>query len=774
MVLRTIGYTDNASVLVGQWPANYIALGQNLTLYVNVSNDLQMNKASAAQMIYNVLTKQLVQVDANSTVSYLWDRIEGGTQKERTLLTTGLNCYQDTSGADDSGRKIVSYADAASSKINLVPKVGAYGILYRSNVDHEAVALTEVETTFIAGKFTYAGADRGEINKFKAVDGTEYNLSPEAKNIVNRIIGVSTTTAAGIYSTFINGNDNSVVELANNTERRVRDYVSKYFQDKYTTASNPPSDYNIENASKLIIAARVSGVTVLDLRSVSVWDAELPGYGDAFLYSSGQLDGKKFNGHDLPLDESNELDDYGYVIDGVNSLDEISADNVVYIYKNLDKKIRRIEVGTETQSGTISNINSKNGQRTIGGKVLGDSPYHGPGWADLDNINNEGTALLDIYGRTFAFQLGEASKGNFAVWVASGDGTFGDAQHKLFDKTGAEVIYGQTGTLYDSAKPNEDYYYDGSDGYPFPSGKKDIGRLIEYKISGGKLSEITVGTSTPVGSYIGTSSNYGKVNAAGTILTARVGGIDKDYLIDSSVLVYVAAIPQGKGFADADFSVGSIKDLQEGTLGKEFQYILKDGKVKALLINSDDAGAQNVFVLINSVTRGSDGAGGEIDVVNGVSYADGPNAAGKTWNYTDNTLRGKISTVSSTPDNRGRYETIIKFRIGEDGVLKEGMALRGSTAENSTYLDVRYLNWGEGSGGTFTIEYDRKTTGDKATTSGAFVAFEADAVLYKVEAGNWVAMRANGSNFKADEGAGRYDFLKSDPEKKAYDIIIKR
>jgi hypothetical protein len=779
MILRAIGYTDNASVLVGQWPANYVALGQNHNLYENVSNDVEMNKAAAAQMIYNALTVQLVQVDANSLVTLLYDSDAAGFAK--TMLTTYLNCYQDMSGADDRGRKIVSYSDAASSKINLIPKVGAYGILYRSNVDREVVALTEVETVFLSGKFTYAGADRGEINKFKAVDGTEYNLSPEAKTVVNRIAaGNAYTTGAGvgIYERFINGNDSSTVELANNTWRTVGDYVTKYFQNKYTTATNPPADFNIENASKLIVSAKVSGVTVLDLRSVAVWDAELPGYGDSFLYQSGQIDGKKFNGHDLPLDLSNEVDDYGYVLAGANDLADLTANNVVYIYKNADKKIKRIEVGTETQSGTITNINSKNGQRTIGGKVLNDSPYHGSGWADLDNINNEGTALLDIYGRTFAFQLGEASKGNFAVWVAYGTTGFGDAQHKLFDKTGAEVIYGQTGTLYDSVNPNDDHYYPGSDNYTFPTGaSQPISRLIEYKLSGGKLSEVSVGTLTPGLAYIGTSSNYGKVNAAGTILTVKLGAADKDYLIDSGVLVYVADIPQGKTILDADFSIGSIKDLQDGAIANTFQYILKDGKVKALLINSDDAGAQNEFVMINSITRGSDGAGGEIDVVNGVGFKDGVNAGGKTWNYTNNGLISKLTAatgITSTPNDRGRYSTIVKFRIGEDGVLKEGTVLRGSNAENSLYLDVRYLNWSDGSGGTFTVEYDTRATGDSATTSGAFVAFEADTVLYKVDAGNWTAMRPSESNFKADEGAGRYDFLKSDPEKKAYDIIIKR
>jgi hypothetical protein len=792
MVLRAVGYTDNASVLVGQWPANYVSLGQSLNLYEKVSTDVEMNKAAAAQMLYNSLTVQLVQVDANSTVLLLYDSEAAGIAK--TLLTTGLNCYRDRTGADYYDKKIVSYTDAASSKINLVPKVGAYGILYRSNVDKEVVALTETETVFLTGKFTYANAGIGEIDKFKAVDGTVYNLSIDAKEIVNRIANGHynnvATTASGIitYGSFINGDDAA-------TDSVVGNYVTK-FKDIHTTTQynayrDNPSNWvdgvavdPPQNSAKLIIAASVSGVTVLDLRSVAVWDAYLSGQGDDFLYESGQVDGKKFNGHDLPLDVNNEVDDYGYVLAGVNSLEDLATDNVVYIYKNKDKKIARIDVGTETQSGAITNINSKDGQRTIGGKVLGDSPYHHSAtWADLGNINNEGTALLDIYGRTYAFRLGEASKGNFAVVTGSDANGLSGVQYKIFDKTGKDVIYGVTS----SAK----YYNSTADYYNKPnpishnldgSGQVSNGTLVQYKISNGKLHEVVAGTYND--DTIGTSNNFGTVNAAGTIISIGTAG---DKLVDSSVLVYVAddvkAVYDNAGnFTGfkADYSVGSIKDLQDGELKNEFWYFLgSDGKVKALIVNSDDAGAQNVFVLINSITKGSDGAGGEIDVVNGLSFADGASASGKTWSYNDSTLHDR---------GWGRYGMVVKFRIGEDGVLKAATDLNDRKLYDPDYdpetpgnydpedpndvpiENVGYYAYYPGNGGTFSIEY---TSG----SSIELVTFEASTVLYKVDGSNWVAMRPTEGNFKADQDptkpAATYTFLKTDPDKKAYDIIIK-
>jgi hypothetical protein len=615
------------------------------------------------------------------------------------------------------------------------------------------VALTEVETEFLAGRVSYIVAPDGSIkaDKFEAVDGKVYNLSTGAKGWADHLNITGGSTSATVSTSaafFINGDSVTALSAGDS---------NNYFYDS-TVA---PKGDNV--ASKLIVAAKVSGLTILELRSIAVWDVAYRG--EAFRYEAGQIDGKRFNGHDFPLDVNNEVDHYGYVIAGVNSVEDIAADNVVYIYKNADKKIARIDVGTETQSGVITNINSAASLRTIGGKVLLDAPYQDTAtWNDLTYINNEGTALLDVYGRTYAFLLSEASKGNFAVYIAN-QPNFGVQQAKLFDKTGKEVIYAlKSKVAYDgapapasTANDNDD---DVIDDLNRRNGNNAIGNvLIEYKLSGSSLSEIRPGKPVVNG-----SPAKGHVNPSGSIITIE----GANYLLDNNTLVYVKI---GSG----EYSLGSVKDLLDKDITKDFWYILgKDNKVAALVVDSDDAGAQNLFVMINSITEGSDGAGGVIDVVNGLSFADGPLASAKAHDYVDATLNG---------GNRDSRAVPYKFRVGEDGILKAAVRLDDNSiyttdavtpvTTNPTITNAAFSLLTPGNGGTFTLSVSgAQWAGTNAGSPGNLITFEANTVLYKKEGPDWVAYRPTVGAFNADEGQGRYAFFKTDA-KKAYDIIIK-
>jgi hypothetical protein len=763
MVLRTIGYTDNASVLVGQWPANYVALGQSQNLYADVANDLQMNKASAAQMIYNALTGQLVQVDANSTVKFLYDT----DNQERSLLTENLNCYIDRVDADgnDRWRKVVTYDDAASSKINLTPKVGAYGTLYRSKADDEVVALTNVSTEFLTGRFMF-NLNNGNSSSFSTVDGTSYSLGTKAQDWVNHFNG---RRSGADYTGFSDVPTSRSAIFINGTQfpGLTNDECDNYIV--YSGIVNGAQYYDNLSA-KLIIAATVSGKTITDLRSVAVWDAEATWTADVsgahFLYETGLITGNnKFNGHDFPLDVNGERDDYAYVLNGVDSLDDIQVDNVVYIYKNKAKKIARIDVGTAKESGTVTNVNLSNYSRTVGGKVLYTAPWKNDSRDDIDNAGNEGTALLDVYGRIYAFQLGEASKGNFAVITGTNDstvgstGSFADLQFRVFDKTGTDVVYslknpfkyngvnvyrstipaGETGVLWSSVSGT------------FANGNP----MIEYKLSGGKISEVV-----RVGTYIAPASE-GTVNPAGSIL-AISGTPNK--LIDSSVLVYVK---DGN-----DISLGSIKDLLDKTFKNDAWYIQDaNGKVRALLVDTQDAGANSLFVMVSSISTGSNSSG-TYSVVSGLDFADGPSAAVKSWDYFNSTL-----TATNPIDLQAVivYPMMLKFTIGENGVLKGAVDLLVDNDVNSI-PNVKYVGFGKrtsGTGGTFQIAY---TTTVGAVTTIDTVAFEANTVLYKVDGRQWKAYAPSEANLKDTNSAGDlngvYVFMKTDDEK-AYDVIIK-
>jgi hypothetical protein len=766
MVLRAIGYTDNASVLVGQWPANYVSLGQSLNLYAKVANDTNMNKASAAQMVYNVLVSQLVQVDANSTVKYLYDVNESS----KTLLTENLNCER-------SGKRIVNYGDASKSKINLIPSVGAYGELYTSKADGEVVALTNVGTEFLSGRFMFKGD--GTIDVFQSVDGTKYTLSstnPDPKNEPNRIsprvwAGQFNTTgaAARVYASqnsaiFLNGEQPDSL-----TGTQCDDYVV-YDPD------GPGGNATVNQAAFLTIAAKVNGQTITDLRSVAVWVADQRGddiKGDRFLYESNMYKSgdKKFNGHDFPLDVNNEADHYGYVLNGVDSLEDIAVDNVVYVYKNRSNKIARIDVGTATQSGAVTNVNAADSAATVGGTVLYYAPLglRGVNFDKVQTPGNEGTALLDIYYRIYDFQLSDAFKGNFAVLLDSAE-YFGN-QVKIFDKTGSEVIYGFTSDFKVTLADGTVYTKDTATtaiSYISSAGAKE--QLIAYTLSGGKISAIRMGTKESNG-----DAKQGSVNKTGSLVT--INGSARQ--LDSGALVYVED--------GGDFSLGSVKDLLDKDIKKEFHYIFdEDGRVvKALIVNTGDAGAQRVFVMINTIPDGYDN--GRIDIVNGISFADGTGAAAKSWNYANPDLHNssdlkldKYANGDPIPESvqRDRYSTMVQFSIGEDGVLKNAIRLADQNGLDKVdaYTDISLAPVSA----TLASPYRGGSNGffDLAIVSGsgiAWVSFESDAVLYKVAAGSWTANPVNTSTLRdEDTTPDLYTFLKTDPKKAGYDVIIKQ
>jgi hypothetical protein len=762
MVLRAVGYTDNASVLVGQWPANYVALGQSQNLYAKVANDLEMNKASAAQMVYNVLTTQLVQVDANSTVKYLYDADD---QWEQNLLVTSLNCVS-------SGKRVVTYGDAARSKINLIPSVGAYGVLYSR--DGDVVALDKVSTQFLSGRFTFKGD--GTADSFQTTDGTKYTLSNDLPDPRNEPNGISPNAFAARFVTTggISAPNNTAIFLNGDptnslTGPQIQSYV---VTDPDGPGSNAGNTATKNVSAYLTVAAKVSGLTITDLRSVAVWVAKQDGddiKGDHFLYESGQIDGKKFYGHEFPLDLNGEVDHTGYLLKGIDSIEDLAADNVVYIYKNSKTgKITRIDIGTATQSGTITNISSPaDWTWTIGGTALLGAPWQGNGWSGMEKVGNEGTALLDVYGRIYDFQLGEASKGNYATIVAvQEDSTWSGSTKvniKIFDKTGSEVVY-----EYDET--NSDVK-----GITKSNGQN---ALIEYRISGGKLQVVKLGTP----------ATTAHVNKAGTMIT--IDG--KGSVLDSGALVYAYDT------VNEAYRLSSVNDVLDVDLTKNVKYITDaKGIVKALIVDDDQAGAQKLFVLINSISDGWNGTE-QIDIVHGLSFKDGLAAATGSWNYNNNSLsslsgtlalaKGDYGAAATAGNIRELYPTIVKFTLDANGTIKNAeVAAENPTGGTPPTLvrigNARFVTNYTSNGGNSVIQYTTKA----AVSATENIAFTNNAVLYKIEGGSWVAYRVRDYNFDTlkneDTDAANYDnfgttkmytFLKSDPKGDGFDIVVEQ
>jgi len=175
MVLRAIGYTSNSSELVGVWPANYVTKAQDLGIYDDVAAVTSVDKANAAQIIYNALTVNKVQVATDGTTTPLAAK----------MITAGLDCtYSDA---------IVNQGD--SSIINIAPYVGAYGTIYR-NDDGDIIAVKE-KSTFLTGEWNAAKT------KF-TVDDVDYTMatSQTVTTTAGLLNDAATASSGAVKTTF--------------------------------------------------------------------------------------------------------------------------------------------------------------------------------------------------------------------------------------------------------------------------------------------------------------------------------------------------------------------------------------------------------------------------------------------------------------------------------------------------------------------------------------------------------------------------------------------
>jgi hypothetical protein len=213
---------------------------------------------------------------------------------------------------------------------------------------------------------------------------------------------------------------------------------------------------------------------------------------------------------------------------------------------------------------------------------------------------------------------------------------------------------------------------------------------------------------------------------------------------------------------------------------------VKDGKVKALFVSGNDAGANNLFVMITSISQGSD-TSGKYDVVSGLAFGG---AAGP-WNYEDDGLLNKLTTYGVAPttvnlagylngtDNRGRYDRIVKFRLGEDGTLKDASVVALGT-DSSNGIDYYRDEIGNRGGFQYVSRYNvgsnfTLTVSNSAISPGRNleVAFESDAVMYVLSGTTWSTERPNTYNFAMAPAEARYVFVRTDKDKAGYDVIIR-
>lgn len=384
MALRAIGYTANSSELTGVWPSNYVTKAQELKMYDDVAKDAAgVDKANAAQIVYNTLTVQKVAVNSDGQTDKLWaDNHKDDNNNydhPTTLLSAGLNC-------DAKENVVVGEYPIEDSVINIAKYIGQYGTIY-INDDEEIVAFIS-DSDQLVGRFT-------EDDKFVATDGSkEYNLKSttiEALSLDNAKTFESDETTSDV-GTYGMGGDEYTINVDLSGKRINRIYSAVKWEVK---------------AAEKISASDISDID----------------------------DDQKLLGYKFILDDNDNIDYTQFQLVGVKSVKDIKEDNVVYVYANNDKEIRKIEVGTEVVEGVVKSFKNsksdtattfaigankyKNAKEVVNGlDVISDCKT-----VTADDVAETVKATLDARGFIFEFDSTD-SNDNFAVVIDKPSSTY--------------------------------------------------------------------------------------------------------------------------------------------------------------------------------------------------------------------------------------------------------------------------------------------------------------------------------------------------------------
>ena len=372
MVLRAVGYVNHSSDLVGTWPANYVTVAQNEKLYDDVAAVATVDRASAAQIIYNALRVQKVAVNA-----------DGETKPSgANLLVDALGCTVDAGVVLDPSRE---------AKINLMKYAGVYGDAYLK--DGKVVAFTADSTTIT-----------GEVK----ANGTEVKVGDTTYKLKSSL--TSSAAIATIGSVFVNG--------------AVDTGVSKSFSDmagkKFVTINADITGITINEVYSISTwvvedAMRATKADIADLE-----DNEFGAY-DFKTTEDDEIDMNSFTLVGVKNLSDIEVDDVAYIYtDGATSpvITKIAVGQKV-----VTGKVSVLDGKKFTVAGTVYQTASDAGIH-YDGSVLAKKV--------APSVKTDVELWLDAYGYVYDYKATSASADKYAVLVNQEIGAFDGDRVKLF------------------------------------------------------------------------------------------------------------------------------------------------------------------------------------------------------------------------------------------------------------------------------------------------------------------------------------------------------
>ena len=638
MVVRALGYTDEAKEMNGTWPAIYVQKASALGLLEDVENGgtIGANRGDVAIILYNALEVAEVYVDNDGQTC----NKKGAAGTNTVSMMTTLN----KSGT--SQYEVISSQAADTALLDIRQYVGAAAKVTKDK-NGDILAVGDIKTTFMTGDVS------SDAKKF-TVDDVDYDITGV------EFVGVDASTGGSSGTTAV------------------------YIQNGLTSTSTVSAASSIQGRNNVTIAAKVSGKTIKEVYSAAVWTVTAASQvedSDLTKVVSGcKLLGKEFNKND-----DLEPDTATFVLNGVASLNDIKEDNIVYVYTNgtaNGDKIRRVDVGTEVVTGEITKVSSS--KVTIDGTAYkfaidaaatgsGDDRLNAPVSVSTWSAGDTVKVYLDYEGRIFDGDLEEAGGTNYAVVYSksttaqpSSSATESDAKIQLVTADGTVSVFDVNGEKFTTSV---------SDHKSTAWTSLAAGDIVKYELnSDNKVTRIYDVTDTGITgnklSALIVSSNY----------ITKAGYLDSTAIADNATIFTLptTGTPAAWDFSDSDdASVTTLAAVCDSTPARVAAVKNDKGKIVAMLV-SDEATSDDTYGIVTSSysikdsSYGADlyiGSEEKKDIETDSSVAESQNSSMAVTLYKIvNAVSGKYKltpvTLKATAFDTATAKALVKFENG--------------------------------------------------------------------------------------------------------------
>lgn len=677
MVLRAVGYTNNAAVLVGSWPANYVTLAQDLGIYDDVDAVATVDRGNAAQIIYNTLTVEKVQVNSDGETN---EADGDGIAGNNTMLTSGLKA------ASPVGKELLGSAGYSfdEAMFSILPNLGAYGDAYvKTDGSGDVVAFTK-DSTALTGY----------------LDGTQFVSGGVKYNFVAPCTSVSTAAF------FVNGAEQAAVS---------------------TIAAGVVAS----ETGTVTINVDLSGKNIYDIYSIVAWatvDNEEVTAADLEAIEDGTL----LSG-DFQLDDDDNIIQRTYALVGVDSLDDIEAGDLVYVYYDGTDNIRKVAVANSSVTGQIT---EKDGRKvTVDGTV-----YEFYNFANTQPTNavadtgfsagDDVVLTLDANGKIWKAES-SSSADNFGVMTAV------DMAASALDSDRVRMYLASDEAKTFNMTDGTDLTYNGTVGAaaPWAGTTASTGAILKYGLnSDGEVNNIDVTRYANASAATLSSISVVDVSGAGVLLVA------------DDVVVFAwnntTATLDVVSINDVTLKV----DVAHAVAG--FGYVTNtDNEVTAMLIDVADASrtSDDIYAVVNKVTQTVDADGDAIQRL--VGFAGG--VAMDKVTVGNNATWVTNTTVAAT-----------QFTLNADGKIKDATSAAAISTVTSTISGINAAKTAIQLGATwYPLHADVVVYEAVTKTNGTQVDY------YKVSSVS--SMRA-----AANYSAWIYDFDTTSTDSEGYEVVV--